>query len=84
MKQVSEEECWFIIGAHQAGASERYCSELSGLSKTITHNIIQNFKKLGSPHASNLSMNTLLNKQNKKSKLLNCICFCSHTCSNSC
>lgn len=63
LKQVSEEDCWFVIGAHQAGASERQCSELSGLSKTVTHNIIRNFKKLGSPHASNLSVDALLTKR---------------------
>jgi hypothetical protein len=65
-KRITEEECWFVIGAHQAGATERQCSELSGLSKTITHNIITNFKKLGSPHASKLSLSALLNTTNCK------------------
>lgn len=61
-KRVTEEECWFVIGAHQAGASERQCSELSGLSKTIIHKIIRSFKKLGSPHASKLSVEALLHE----------------------
>lgn len=65
-KQISEQDCWFIIGAHQAGATERQCSELSGLSKTVTHNIIHNFKKLGSPHASKLSVIALLNNTQRK------------------
>lgn len=63
LKQISEKDCWFIIGAHQAGATERQCSDLSGLSKTITHNIITNFKKMGSPHASSLSVNALMNSK---------------------
>lgn len=62
LKKISEKDCWFVIGAHQAGATERQCSELSGLSKTITHNIITNFKKMGSPHASSMSsVNALMN-----------------------
>lgn len=63
LKQISEKDCWFVIGAHQAGATERQCSDLSGLSKTITHNIITNFKKMGSPHASSLSVNALMNSK---------------------
>ncbi|KAI7904588.1 uncharacterized protein BX663DRAFT_502891 [Cokeromyces recurvatus] len=71
LRQVSEKDCWFVIGAHQAGASERQCSELSGLSKTVTHNILANFKKMGSPHASNLSVSALLDNNNKKRKMSN-------------
>ncbi|KAI9469010.1 MAG: hypothetical protein EXX96DRAFT_654629 [Benjaminiella poitrasii] len=73
LNQVSEEDCWFVIGAHQAGASERQCAELSGLSKTIIHNILANFKKMGSPHASNLSVSTLLENgsNTKKRKMSN-------------
>lgn len=64
LKKISEKDCWFVIGAHQAGATERQCSELSGLSKTITHNIITNFKKMGSPHASSMSsVNALMNSK---------------------
>lgn len=70
LKKISEKDCWFVIGAHQAGATERQCSELSGLSKTITHNIITNFKKMGSPHASNMSsVNALMNSTDKKRKM---------------
>ncbi|KAI8077600.1 hypothetical protein BDF21DRAFT_421370 [Thamnidium elegans] len=70
-KQISEQDCWFVIGAHQAGATERQCSELSGLSKTVTHNIIHNFKKLGSPHASKLSVVALLNNTQPTNKRKN-------------
>lgn len=64
LKKISEKDCWFVIGAHQAGATERQCSELSGLSKTITHNIITNFKRMGSPHASSMSsVNALMNSK---------------------
>lgn len=68
-KRITEEECWFVIGAHQAGATERECSDLSGLSKTITHNIINNFKKQGSPHATKLSVNALLNASKPTNKV---------------
>jgi hypothetical protein len=62
IKRISEKDCWFVIGAHQAGATERQCAALSGLSKTVIHNIITNFKKMGSPHATTLSMDALLEK----------------------
>lgn len=68
INKISEKDCWFVIGAHQAGATERQCAALSGLSKTVIHNIITNFKKMGSPHATTLSMDTLLD-QNTACKL---------------
>lgn len=74
-KQISEQDCWFVIGAHQAGATERQCSELSGLSKTVTHNIIHNFKKLGSPHASKLSVMALLNNTHRKKTFYTVVFF---------
>ncbi|KAI8968914.1 hypothetical protein BDF20DRAFT_132655 [Mycotypha africana] len=61
---ISAKDCWFVIGAHLAGSSERECSQLSGLSKTITHNIIANFKKLGSPHPTKLSVTEMFNSRN--------------------
>jgi hypothetical protein len=64
-KDISEADCWFVIGAYQAGATEKECSDLSGLSRSSAHSIISNFKKLGSPHASALSMNTLLTQSRK-------------------
>ncbi|KAI9020148.1 hypothetical protein CLU79DRAFT_755911 [Phycomyces nitens] len=63
---ISEADCWFVIGAHQAGATERECSELSGLPKSTTHNIIKDFKKLGSPHSSALSMSSILDAPKKR------------------
>ncbi|KAL0087731.1 Homeodomain-like DNA binding domain-containing transcription factor [Phycomyces blakesleeanus] len=70
-QEISEADCWFVIGAHQAGATERECSNLSGLPKSTTHNIIKNFKKLGSPHSSVLSMASILDAGPKKRKAAN-------------
>ncbi|KAF7722420.1 hypothetical protein EC973_003159 [Apophysomyces ossiformis] len=67
-QQISESDCWFVIGAHQAGATERQCAELSGLPKTTAHNIIRDFKKLGSPKAASLNMATIMNPRLKKRK----------------
>jgi hypothetical protein len=79
VKRISEKDCWFVIGAHQAGATERQCAALSGLSKTVIHNIITNFKKMGSPHATTLSMETLLEK-NTTGKMYFFFCvFCKLT-----
>ncbi|KAI8062809.1 uncharacterized protein B0P05DRAFT_556203 [Gilbertella persicaria] len=60
LSKISDKDCWFVIGAHQAGASERQCAELSGLSRRVIHNIITNFRKLGSPHANQLSLDNLI------------------------
>ncbi|KAI7868995.1 hypothetical protein BDF14DRAFT_1723498 [Spinellus fusiger] len=56
----SEADCWFIIGAHQAGATERQCADMSGIPKSTTHTILANFRKLGSPHASLLNMSSVM------------------------
>ncbi|KAI8391270.1 uncharacterized protein BYT42DRAFT_526687 [Radiomyces spectabilis] len=58
--QITEADCWFVVGAHQAGATEQMCSDLSGLSKSATHTIIKNFRKQGSPHAAHLSVATMI------------------------
>lgn len=66
LKNISDKDCWFVIGAHQAGASERQCAELSGLSRGVIHNIILNFRKLGSPHADQLSLDNLIDPTKRK------------------
>jgi len=48
-KDIPAEKRWYVIGAHQAGASERQCARLSGLSKTAVHGIIKTFAETGSP-----------------------------------
>ncbi|KAI8354129.1 hypothetical protein EDC96DRAFT_516936 [Choanephora cucurbitarum] len=66
LKNISDKDCWFVIGAHQAGASERQCAELSGLSRGAIHNILMNFRKLGSPHANQLSLDNLIDPHKRK------------------
>jgi hypothetical protein len=51
-KDIPAEKRWYVIGAHQAGASERQCARLSGLSKTAVHGIIKTFTETGSPLSS--------------------------------
>lgn len=48
-KDIPIEKRWYVVGAHQAGASERQCARLSGLSKTAVHGIIKSFTETGSP-----------------------------------
>jgi hypothetical protein len=48
-KDIPVDKRWYVIGAHQAGASERQCARLSGLSKTAVHGIIKAFTETGSP-----------------------------------
>ncbi|ORE05027.1 hypothetical protein BCV72DRAFT_180531, partial [Rhizopus microsporus var. microsporus] len=40
---------WMIIGAYQAGASERKIARLSGLSTTAVRHIILNYQQSGNP-----------------------------------
>ncbi|CEG83286.1 hypothetical protein RMATCC62417_17237 [Rhizopus microsporus] len=40
---------WMIIGAYQAGASERKIARLSGLSTTAVRHIILNYQQTGIP-----------------------------------
>lgn len=53
--EPTESECWLVIGAHQAGATEGRCAEIAGLPRSAAHKIISNFKKLGSPQASTVN-----------------------------
>ncbi|CAM0136388.1 hypothetical protein VKS41_006798 [Umbelopsis sp. WA50703] len=48
-KDIPAEKRWYVVGAYQAGASERQCARLSGLSKTAVHGIIKAFSETGSP-----------------------------------
>jgi transposase len=45
----SEAKRWLIIGAHQAGASEKRVARISGLSKTAVRHIILNYQRTGNP-----------------------------------
>jgi hypothetical protein len=40
---------WMIVGAYQAGASERKIARLSGLSTTAVRHIILNYQQTGIP-----------------------------------
>jgi hypothetical protein len=45
----AESKRWLIIGAHQAGATEKHIARISGLSKTAVRNIILNYQRTGTP-----------------------------------
>ncbi|KAI8068703.1 hypothetical protein BC940DRAFT_237438 [Gongronella butleri] len=45
----SDAKRWLIIGAYQAGASEKSVARIAGLSKTAVRNIILNYKRTGTP-----------------------------------
>lgn len=40
---------WLIIGAHQAGASDKKIARMCGVNQPSVRRIILNFKKTGSP-----------------------------------
>jgi transposase len=46
---------WFIVGAYQAGATDKVISDMVGLSTASVHNVITQFKKTGSPICKRLS-----------------------------
>ncbi|KAI8334666.1 hypothetical protein BC941DRAFT_431826 [Chlamydoabsidia padenii] len=48
-KDASDAKRWLIIGAHQAGASEKRVARISGLSKTAVRHIILNYQRTGDP-----------------------------------
>jgi transposase len=48
-KDASDAKRWLIIGAHQAGASEKRVARISGLSKTAVRHIILNYQRTGNP-----------------------------------
>ncbi|KAI9481335.1 MAG: hypothetical protein EXX96DRAFT_566281 [Benjaminiella poitrasii] len=45
----AEAKRWLIIGAYEAGASEKHIARISGLSKTAVRNIVLNYKCTGIP-----------------------------------
>ncbi|KAG0742231.1 hypothetical protein G6F57_008609 [Rhizopus arrhizus] len=49
--QEAEQEAkrWMIIGAHQAGATERKIARISGLSTTAVRHILLNYQQNGTP-----------------------------------
>ncbi|KAI8340422.1 hypothetical protein BD560DRAFT_412390 [Blakeslea trispora] len=44
-----EAKRWLIVGAFQAGASEKHIARISGLSRTAVRNIILNYRRTGIP-----------------------------------
>ncbi|GAA5808039.1 hypothetical protein MFLAVUS_001421 [Mucor flavus] len=44
-----EAKRWLIVGAYQAGATEKHVARISGLSKTAVRNIILNYQRTGTP-----------------------------------
>lgn len=44
-----EAKRWLIVGAFQAGATEKHVARISGLSKTAVRNIILNYQRTGTP-----------------------------------
>ncbi|KAI8084324.1 uncharacterized protein B0P05DRAFT_445533, partial [Gilbertella persicaria] len=44
-----EAKRWLIVGAFQAGASEKHVARISGLSRTAVRNIILNYRRTGTP-----------------------------------
>ncbi|KAI8883444.1 hypothetical protein K501DRAFT_333348 [Backusella circina FSU 941] len=49
VRDAAESKRWLIIGAHQAGATEKHIARISGLSKTAVRNIILNYQRTGTP-----------------------------------
>ncbi|RCH98694.1 hypothetical protein CU098_011232 [Rhizopus stolonifer] len=47
---------WYMVGAYQAGATEKAISDMVGLSPASVHNVITQFKKTGSPIRKRLSL----------------------------
>lgn len=48
-RDTPEAKRWLIVGAYQAGASEKHVARISGLSKTAVRNIILNYQRTGTP-----------------------------------
>lgn len=57
---------WFVIGAHQSGATDRTISNMVGLSPPSVHNIITQFKKSGTPVRKQLKSARKGKKKKKK------------------
>lgn len=45
----NEAKRWLIIGAHQAGASDKKIARMCGINQPSVRRIILNFQKTGSP-----------------------------------
>jgi transposase len=45
----NETKRWLIIGAHQAGASDKKIARMCGVNQPSVRRIILNFQKTGSP-----------------------------------
>lgn len=54
---------WYMVGAYQAGATEKAISDMVGLSPASVHNVITQFKKTGSPIRKRLSLAEKSNKE---------------------
>lgn len=48
-RSSDEAKRWLIVGAYQAGASEKMIARISGLSRTAVRQIILNFRQTGNP-----------------------------------
>ncbi|KAI8636665.1 hypothetical protein BD408DRAFT_355223 [Parasitella parasitica] len=48
-KDTAEAKRWLIVGAYQAGATEKHIARIAGLSRTAVRNIILNYKRTGKP-----------------------------------
>lgn len=49
LRDSPEAKRWLIVGAYQAGATEKHVARISGLSKTAVRNIILNYQRTGTP-----------------------------------
>ncbi|KAK4509521.1 uncharacterized protein ATC70_007873 [Mucor velutinosus] len=49
VRDTAEAKRWLIVGAYQAGATEKHVARIAGLSRTAVRNIILNYKKTGTP-----------------------------------
>lgn len=49
IRNSPEAKRWLIVGAFQAGATEKHVARISGLSRTAVRNIILNYQRTGTP-----------------------------------
>ncbi|GAN06700.1 hypothetical protein MAM1_0133d06188 [Mucor ambiguus] len=48
-RDTAEAKRWLIVGAYQAGATEKHVARIAGLSRTAVRNIMLNYKNTGKP-----------------------------------
>ncbi|KAL9550556.1 hypothetical protein MBANPS3_004679 [Mucor bainieri] len=48
-RDTAEAKRWLIVGAYQAGATEKHVARISGLSRTAVRNIMLNYRITGKP-----------------------------------